>query len=85
MITAELTFKDQRETPCNMNPLQILWKRVLSELTYSSIYHNVVMVRSLYSARFSPDGKTIVTTSRNIIAIIWDAESGRKLHSLEGH
>lgn len=37
------------------------------------------------SARFSPDGKQIVTCSFDRTARIWDAESGRELRVLEGH
>jgi len=34
---------------------------------------------------FSPDGKRIVTGSREDIAVIWDVESGRELQKLVGH
>jgi WD40 repeat protein len=34
---------------------------------------------------FSPDGKKIVTASKDITARIWDAESGKQLKVLRGH
>ena len=37
------------------------------------------------TAIFSPDGKTVVTASRDGTACIWDANTGQKLHTLEGH
>ncbi len=40
---------------------------------------------SVESAQFSPDKKNIVTASWDKTAKIWDAASGKLLHSLEGH
>jgi len=37
------------------------------------------------SARFSPDGKKIVTASWDETARIWDATTGKELHVLRGH
>jgi WD40 repeat protein len=37
------------------------------------------------SARFSPDGKQVVTSSWDNTAILWDAVSGKKLHEFVGH
>ena len=51
------------------------------ELRYSLIGHTA----SVSSARFSPDGKTIVTASNDNTARIWDADSGELLHTLTGH
>jgi WD40 repeat protein len=34
---------------------------------------------------FSPDGKRIVTTSRDNTARVWDAETGHLLATLTGH
>jgi len=39
---------------------------------------------SVIIALFSPDGKKIVTASNDNTARIWDAESGRELHTLAG-
>ena len=40
---------------------------------------------SVRAAAFSPDGKKVVTASRDGIVRIWDAESGRELQRLTGH
>jgi len=37
------------------------------------------------TAVFSPDGKKVATASIDGTACIWDAETGQKLHILEGH
>lgn len=37
------------------------------------------------AATFSPDGRRIITASRDGTARIWDSVSGRMIHSLEGH
>ena len=37
------------------------------------------------SAVYSPDGRSIVTASDDNTARIWDAVTGKLLHSLEGH
>ncbi|MBI2423680.1 MAG: protein kinase [Candidatus Hydrogenedentes bacterium] len=37
------------------------------------------------SAEFSPDGRRIVTVSRDRTAKVWDAESGKELSTLSGH
>ena len=37
------------------------------------------------SAAFSPDGRRIVTASRDKTACIWDAAGGKSLTTLEGH
>ena len=37
------------------------------------------------SVSFSPDGKRIVSGSRDESIIIWDAESGNQLKTLNGH
>jgi WD40 repeat protein/uncharacterized caspase-like protein len=42
-------------------------------------------IRSVGSAHFSPDGKTIITASNDNKANIWSTESGHELHSLDGH
>jgi WD40 repeat protein len=39
----------------------------------------------IVSARFSPDGKRIVTASWDKTAIVWDAATGKKLRELTGH
>ncbi len=40
---------------------------------------------TVYTAEFSPDGKTLVSGSSKHQAIIWDVESGTKLATLDGH
>ena len=37
------------------------------------------------SARFSPDGKKIVTASYDETAKVWDAATGKELVTLKGH
>jgi WD40 repeat protein len=39
----------------------------------------------VYSADFSPDGNHVVTASHDGSVIVWAAEAGRSLFSLEGH
>jgi WD40 repeat protein len=39
----------------------------------------------IVDARFSPDGKTIVTASWDNTAALWDASTGKQLHLLKGH
>ena len=36
-------------------------------------------------AAFSPDGRHIVTSSRDGTARVWDSETGRELNVLKGH
>jgi WD40 repeat protein len=40
---------------------------------------------TIFSVAFSPDGKKIVSASKDITARIWDAETGKVLKKLEGH
>src|SRR3989337_2379931 len=40
---------------------------------------------SASSASFSPDGRSVVTASRDNTARIWDAATGQLLHTLQGH
>ena len=37
------------------------------------------------TAVYSPDGKTIVTSSKDKTAKIWDSQTGKLLHTLKGH
>ena len=38
----------------------------------------------IYAAAFSPDGRRIVTASKDGTARVWDVETGRELHALKG-
>lgn len=40
---------------------------------------------SIYAVRFSPDGRTLATTSTDKTAIVWDAQTGKVIHTLAGH
>ena len=39
----------------------------------------------LWSARFSPDGQTVLTASDDHTARLWEVASGRELRVLRGH
>jgi len=39
----------------------------------------------VFSAQFSPNGKSIVTVSNDKTAKVWDATSGNLIHTLEGN
>jgi WD40 repeat protein/tRNA A-37 threonylcarbamoyl transferase component Bud32 len=39
----------------------------------------------ILALRFSPDGRVVVTRCKKGIAQVWDAETGRKIATLEGH
>jgi WD40 repeat protein len=38
-----------------------------------------------YSVTFSPDGKRLLTSSRDGIMKLWEVDTGRELHTLQGH
>ena len=40
---------------------------------------------AVYSAAYSPDGKQIVTASRDQTAKVWEAQTGTELLTLTGH
>ena len=39
----------------------------------------------VYSAAYSPDGKSIVTASDDMTARVWDAATGKQVRELNGH
>jgi WD40 repeat protein len=41
--------------------------------------------REVYCAKFTPDGRRVVTASFDGIIYLWDARSGKLLHSFTGH
>jgi WD40 repeat protein len=41
--------------------------------------------KKVYSAAFSPDGKTVVTASKDSTARLWSAADGTALATLSGH
>ena len=47
------------------------------------VLHN--LGRGLYSATYSPDGKSIAAASMDSTAKIWDAQTGRPICTLKGH
>ena len=56
-----------------------LWTRINARQTLAGHAHEV------WSVAFSPDGRRIVTGSRDKTAKVWDAATGRGLLALEGH
>jgi WD40 repeat protein/tRNA A-37 threonylcarbamoyl transferase component Bud32 len=53
--------------------------------TGKDLLHLRMMRDAVVSARFSPDGKQVLTASWDQTACLWDAATGRKLHTLKGH
>ncbi len=53
--------------------------------TGKDLLHLRKMRDGIVSARFSPDGKQVLTASWDHTACLWDAATGRKLHTLKGH
>jgi WD40 repeat protein/tRNA A-37 threonylcarbamoyl transferase component Bud32 len=53
--------------------------------TGKDLLHLRKMRDCIVSARFSPDGKQVVTASWDQTACLWDTATGRKLHTLKGH
>jgi WD40 repeat protein/tRNA A-37 threonylcarbamoyl transferase component Bud32 len=53
--------------------------------TGKDLLHLRKMRDAIVSARFSPDGKQVLTASWDHTACLWDAATGRKLHTLRGH
>jgi WD40 repeat protein len=48
-------------------------------------FDNTESVGAIWSAAFSPDGRRIVTASKDLTARIWDSASGRELFTLKEH
>ena len=67
-------------------------QRIVSKVFYESMESNKLFYTNnlehdaaVTSAVFSPDGKKIVTASRDNTAKIWDADSGKEIANLTGH
>lgn len=60
----------------------ITGKQILELPRHGCAEHNYCKV---YAARYSPDGKQIVTAGGDRIAHIWDATTGKEIRQLRGH
>ena len=61
-------------------------KRVVEPFFISEIGSDDLAKILFERAVFSPDGKTVLTMdSRDLIARVWDVQSGKELHTLVGH
>jgi WD40 repeat protein len=47
--------------------------------------NSLVLTRQLFGAAFSPDARLVVTTHRDKVARLWDANNGRRIRTLAGH
>ncbi len=67
--------------PATLKEAERLWDAVTGRLLHSLSGHT----NSVISASFSPDGRTIVTASRDKTALLWNTATGELLHTLSGH
>ena len=47
--------------------------------------HSAGHTDGVWSVVFSPDGKTLASTSRDTTICLWDVQTGTKLKALKGH
>jgi WD40 repeat protein/class 3 adenylate cyclase len=64
------------------NPVARVWDTVTGEPVTPALRHR----DTVYGASFSPDGRSVVTASRDHTAQVWDASTGRPITTLQhGH
>jgi WD40 repeat protein len=89
--SAEFSWKGDRIITASDDNTAIVWRiHSASGDGHSTWRSEKELVLSGHSASvvaggFSPDGRRVVTGSRDDTAIIWDAETGKELLTLKGH
>ncbi len=76
-------YRDGKEPPKHMFTDRVAY--IWDTRTGKDVVHLRKHIDRIVSARFSPDGKQIVTASWDNTAILWDAGTGQRLHELRGH
>lgn len=51
----------------------------------AQLVHDNAHGRWLRGVEISPDGKTVASVADDMVCSLWDMESGKKLHDLQGH
>jgi WD40 repeat protein len=79
--TATAQLQDGIET---LDMIKMVQARVVAELRSPGNQSNIVpLMSAIRQAAFSPDSRSMVTSSANGEAAVWDALSGRRLYSLK--